>query len=48
MMTTENAAAKKFTVEKTIHHMLDTCSWIIDRVTQLETQVIEIHNIRNN
>ena len=47
-MTTENAAAKKFTVEKTIYHVLDTCSWIIDRVTLLETQVKEIHTISNN
>ena len=46
--TTENAAANIFTVEKTIHHVLGTCSWIIDRVTQLETQVKEIHTISNN
>ena len=48
MMTSENAAAKTFTVEKTIHHVLGTCSWIIDRVIQLEIQVKEIRTISNN
>ena len=47
-MTTENAVAKKWTVKKTIHHVLGTCSRIIDRVIQLETQVKEIHIISNN
>ena len=47
-MTATNAAAKQFTMEKTIHPMLGTCSWIIDRVTQLETQVKEIRTISNN
>ena len=40
--------AEKVTVEKTVHQVLDTCSRITDRVTQLETQMKEIHNIGNN
>ena len=35
-------------MEKAIHHVLDTCLPITDRVTQLETQVKEIHNTANN
>ena len=48
MMTAEKTTAEKVTVKKAIHHVLDTCSRITDRVTQLEAQMKEIHNIGNN
>ena len=35
-------------MKKAIHHVLETCSRSADRVTQLETQVKEIHKISNN
>ena len=47
-MTTEKTTAEKVSVEKAINHVLETCSRITDRVTQLETQVKEIHKISNH
>ena len=44
-MSTEILKTEKFTVEKTVHRLLETCVRITERVTHLEKEFKEIREV---